>query len=215
MSTSVKVLFLENISGRYQRGNIKLVAAGYFNNFLLPNGIACLYDQATDVQKKKLEKKYKLDRDSEKELSEAVSKEISNQTFTIKVKTHDEGQLYGSVTAKDVLDAILKTNKKLKIELHHIVLQNKVIKEVGLQSFSVKIHQDMPIHCQLLVESDENKKTKKPKESKEENESNAAVKKLSRPVGEKSEEEALKQAKSNLALNQSSNKVQDEFSDLS
>jgi len=213
MTTSVKVLILKN-SDRCQRGNVKFVAAGYFNNYLLPKGIACLYTQSTEIQKKNLQKKFKSDRDSEKKLSDSISSELSNQTFTIKVKTHDEGQLYGSVTSKDVLAAILKTNKKLNLELHHIYLQNKVIKEVGVQSFTIRIHQDMPIHCTLSIISDESiidKEEKKDESS--EKESNPSIKKLSRPVGEKSEEEALELAKSNLAINKSTNKVQDDFTE--
>ncbi len=103
----VKVLFLQNVDNN-KIGEVKNVPDGYARNMLFPRKLAII---ATDEQIKALEAKIeKLKAEEEKIVSELtkLSEKVSSKTYTVEAQAGDEDKLFGSVTNRDLSEALKK-----------------------------------------------------------------------------------------------------------
>ena len=102
----MKVILLQDVKSQGKAGDIKEVADGYARNFLLNKKLAL---EATPQNLKNLElQKKKQAEKAAAELAEAkaLAAKIADMTVEIKVKTGEAGRLFGSVTNKEVAEAI-------------------------------------------------------------------------------------------------------------
>src|SRR5215813_13213995 len=102
----MEVILREDIERLGNRGDVVKVAAGYARNFLLPKKLAVA---ATDSNKKIVEQEKQAHLRKEAKLkteAEDLSKLLGGVTVTIAQKAGENDQLFGSVTAKDVTDAL-------------------------------------------------------------------------------------------------------------
>src|SRR5699024_2435855 len=117
----MRVIFLKDVKGKGKKGEIKEVPTGYANNFLLKNNYA---EEATPGNLKKLkaqkEKKQEAEKE-EKDQATLLKEELENIIVDIKAKSGEDGRLFGSVTSKQITDALNKQNKikldKRKLDL--------------------------------------------------------------------------------------------------
>ncbi|MEK9657563.1 MAG: 50S ribosomal protein L9 [bacterium] len=174
MTTTVEIVFLESKPGYYDKGQLKAVKAGYFNNYLKPKGIAQLRSLVDLSLFSSLQKHYDTKQAELKAKADDYAKTLSNATFVLTAKCQDRGTLYGSVSTKDVI-SLIKKKGQYDLTPEHIFLSKKNIKEIGQYSFSIRLHADTPIFCTLSVLPEESKKSKKVA---------TPLKKISRPVGQ-------------------------------
>lgn len=173
----MKVILKEDIASLGQEGDIAEVARGYARNYLLPKGLAV---EANKSNLKQLEQKRKAleKRTAEKKmLAEEEAKKLEGKTVSILAKVGAGGKLYGSVTAKDVAEA-LKEQLKLDIDKKSIVL-GESIKSLGAHAVSIKIHPDVAVSLQVEVgasEEVEEKEEEKKEEKKEKTKAKAEEK---------------------------------------
>lgn len=132
----MKVILVQDVKALGKKGDTKEVSDGYARNFLLPRGLAI---EATQVNVKKLEfeKKTEQDRkDQEEAEARQIAATINGMQVVIKVKSGEGGRLFGSITAKDVAEAIQKYSgmevDKRKLEL------SETIKALG--NYPVNLH---------------------------------------------------------------------------
>ncbi|HMQ02206.1 MAG TPA: 50S ribosomal protein L9, partial [Candidatus Doudnabacteria bacterium] len=107
----MKIILLTDVPKIGRRGEVKEVSAGYAQNFLIKQGLAqaataaALHKQATE----------KRDKDSQKsralEQAQRQKHELEKRIFTIKVKTGEQGQIFGGVHEKDIATAIYQKTK--------------------------------------------------------------------------------------------------------
>ena len=148
----MKVIFVEEVQGVGQKGEVKEVASGYARNYLIPQGLAL---EATPGRLKDLELKEKTRaRKSAKEAEEAqkVADKISGQRFPVKAKTGEGGKLFGSVTSADIAQLLTKSGAqvdKKKVEL------DDPIKTLGEHEVQVKLHPEVTANITVVVESEE------------------------------------------------------------
>lgn len=116
----MEVIFVKDLKGQGKKGDIKNVKDGYGENFLIKNGYAVL---KTKENLKKLEKeqheKQVTDANNKKE-AEELKKELDKLVLEFKVKTGEGDKVFGSVSLKQVRDALTKEGYKIeksKIEL--------------------------------------------------------------------------------------------------
>jgi large subunit ribosomal protein L9 len=143
----MKLILKETVDRLGKMGEIVDVANGYARNYLLPKGLGLV---TTPRNVKELEHLKKVVEDKvkkEKRHVEDVAKEITGISLTIPVQVGAEGQLFGSVTARDITDAILAQG--IVIDRHNVILE-KPIKELGSFFISVKLPHD--ITAQVKVE---------------------------------------------------------------
>src|SRR5512136_1086559 len=106
----MEVILREDIDKVGNRGDLVKVADGYARNFLLPRRLAV---PATDANKKIVEQERQahLRREAkEKSGAEELARIMAGVTVTLAEKAGEQDQLFGSVTAKDIVEALAKQN---------------------------------------------------------------------------------------------------------
>jgi large subunit ribosomal protein L9 len=142
----MKVLFLQNLE-HHKVGDIKNIPDGYARNFLLPKGIAVV---ATDDKVAELENKMeKIKKDEEKIISKlkALAEKIESKEYKIAAQAGDEDKLFGSVTNRDISEAL--ATAKLNVDKHNIEIINP-IHELGHHEATAKLGHG--IHATIKVE---------------------------------------------------------------
>jgi large subunit ribosomal protein L9 len=138
----MEVILLERVSKLGQMGETVKVKDGYARNFLLPNNKAL---RATKANKERFEKeRVQLEaRNLElKKEAETVAAKLDGQTFTLIRQAGETGQLYGSVTARDLADA--STAGGFTVGRSQFVL-NTPIKTIGLHKVLVHLHPEVEV----------------------------------------------------------------------
>ncbi|HLK63465.1 MAG TPA: 50S ribosomal protein L9 [Bryobacteraceae bacterium] len=144
----MEVILREDIEKLGSRGQVVKVAPGYARNFLLPKKLAV---QATDANKKIVEQERQAHlRKEAKHKSEAedLSKLLTGVSVTISQKAGENDQLFGSVTSKDVADALAAKN--FNIDRRKIQLDDP-IKQLGEYKVPVRLHKDVTAEVTVSV----------------------------------------------------------------
>lgn len=137
----MKVILKENLKGTGNAGDVVKVSDGYARNMLIPKGIAV---EATKGNLRILEKQ-KADeekrRKEEKSKAEEIKLQFAKSKVKISMKSGEGGRLFGSVTSKDIADAV-KEQLNIDLDKRKIVL-DAPIKELGNFKIEVKLFQDV------------------------------------------------------------------------
>ena len=146
------VILREDIDKVGVRGQVVNVAAGYARNFLLPRRLAVA---ATESNKKIVEQERQSHLRKEAKLqteAEDLGKMLTGVSVTIAQKAGENDQLFGSVTAKDVAEALEKKN--FTIDRRKISL-DEPLKSLGEYHVPVKLHREVTTHLKVTVKGDE------------------------------------------------------------
>ncbi len=144
----MKVILREDVDKLGRMGDLVSVADGYARNFLLPRNLAAL---ATTKNIKSLEHEKRVIADrlkKEKMAAEEEAKKVGAISVSITVQVGEEGKLFGSVTSKDIADAIAAQG--VEIDKRMIQLE-KPIKEIGTFMVPVKVHHDVTAQVKVEV----------------------------------------------------------------
>jgi len=142
------VILKEDVDKLGSRGDLVKVANGYARNFLLPKQLAVA---ATDSNKKIIEQERQAHLRKEAKLAtEAgeLGKLLSSVSITISQKAGENDQLFGSVTSKDIAEALEKQG--YTIERRKIVL-DEPIKSLGEFKIPLRLHRDVSAEITLNV----------------------------------------------------------------
>lgn len=145
----MEIILREDVDKLGARGSIVKVADGYARNFLLPKRLAV---RASGANKKIVEQERQayLRREAKvKSESEDLSKLMENVTVTFHQKVGENNQLFGSVTAKDIADAL--ELQKFHIERRKIQL-DEPIRTLGEHKVTLRLHRDVSTEINVIVE---------------------------------------------------------------
>ncbi len=143
----MKVILTETIESLGIIGSEVTVAAGYARNFLMPQKKAV---PATPQNRKMLEQekaKFEVQIAKEKGLAEEMAKRLEGVVCRINAKVGEEDRLYGSVSTRDIVDAL--ATQDIKVE-KRMVLLREPIKAIG--SFKVPIRVYKEVEPEIIVE---------------------------------------------------------------
>ena len=144
----MQVILLERVEKLGQMGDEVRVKDGFARNFLLPKKKALRATKANReyflTQKVKLEA-HNLDRKKE---ADAIAKKLDGKSFQLIRQAGDRGQLYGSVTPRDVASAIEAGG--FKIDRHQVNI-SQAIKTIGLFSLPVVLHPEVKVNITINV----------------------------------------------------------------
>ncbi|MHA6260964.1 50S ribosomal protein L9 [Sporosarcina sp. CAU 1771] len=145
----MKVIFIKDVKGKGNKGDVKEVSVGYAQNFLLKNNMAV---EATPANLSKLEgQKKRAEKNAAEELEEAkqLKELIEKVTVEMKAKSGEGGRLFGSITTKQIADEL---NKKegLKVDRRKMELPD-AIRALGYTNVPIKIHQDVTATLKVHV----------------------------------------------------------------
>ncbi|WP_375609149.1 MULTISPECIES: 50S ribosomal protein L9 [unclassified Bartonella] len=142
------IILLERIPRLGQMGDIVSVKDGYARNFLLPQGKALRANEANkkhfEVQRAQLEAR-NLERKSE---AQKIAEKLDGQSFIVVRSAGETGQLYGSVSTRDIAEII--TDEGFSIGRNQIEL-NHPIKMIGLYTITLSLHPEVQISVVINV----------------------------------------------------------------
>jgi large subunit ribosomal protein L9 len=149
----MEVILREDIEKLGHRGQVVKVAAGYARNFLLPKRLAVA---ATEGNKKIVEQErqaYVRREAKQKDEAQDLATQLTGVSVTIAQKAGENDQLFGSVTSKDVADALAAKNftavDRRKIQL------DEPIKQLGEYKVPVRLHKDVTAEITVIVTKEE------------------------------------------------------------
>lgn len=144
----MQVILLERIGRLGQMGDVVTVKDGFARNFLLPQGKAL---RATTANRERFERDRaqlearNLELQSE---AQAVATKLAGQSFIVIRQAGNSGQLYGSVTTRDI--ATVVTEGGFSIERRQVLL-DKPIKTLGIHEVRVGLHAEVEPHVLINV----------------------------------------------------------------
>ena len=144
----MEVILLERVGRLGQMGDVVKVKDGYARNFLLPQGKALRATEANratfEGQRVQLEAR-NLELKTE---AESVAGRLEGQTFVSIRQAGDTGQLYGSVSTRDIADAVSAGG--FSVERRQVLL-DKPIKALGLHEIRVALHPEVVVKVSVNV----------------------------------------------------------------
>lgn len=147
----MKVLLLTDVRGTGKKGEIKEVADGYANNFLIKTGKAKKADQSAISENNTKKAANDYHKEMEKQAAIELGKKMQNVTVSLKIKCGENGKTFGSVGSKEIsegLKALGYDVDKRKIEL------KEPIKAIGTYTISARLHSEVTakFNVEILVQ---------------------------------------------------------------
>tara|TARA_B100001939_G_scaffold331712_1_gene329987 strand:- start:10397 stop:11041 length:645 start_codon:yes stop_codon:yes gene_type:complete len=144
----MQVILLERIAKLGQIGDVVSVKDGYARNFLLPQNKALRATKANldyfEAQRKEIEAR---NLEAKKE-AEAVAAKMDNVSAIIIRSAGDSGQLYGSVSSRDIAAALLEQG--YQVNRNQIVL-DRAIKSIGIYAIEIRLHPEVSVTVSINV----------------------------------------------------------------
>ena len=146
----MQVILKQDVKGQGKKGQMINVSDGYARNYLLPRGLAEVASKANINALKGKQESLEYRMKKELEEANAIAEKMKEIKVVLKAKAGDNGKLFGSVTSKDVSEALT--------EQHHIKLDKKKfvmpdgIKTLGTTTVDVKIYTGVTGKLEVVVE---------------------------------------------------------------
>ncbi len=144
----IQLLLIQSVSHLGKQGDVVEVRPGYAYNYLLPQGLATI---ASDHHLRMIEKhKARLAEIEKSRLADlrALAKELERQSLTIEANANDEGHLYGSVGASEIVAALKQNN--FSITNDQVRLEGP-LKELGLYTVKIQLHPQVEAELKVWV----------------------------------------------------------------
>jgi len=149
----MKIILLEDVKNLGTIGDVVKVSDGYARNMLLPKKMAMI---ANEKNMKQLEiNKKKMAKEHAENLEQATiqAELISSKTVKFESKAGEGGKLFGSVTSKDLAEA-LKEQHGIDVDKRKIQLDSS-IKNAGETSVDIKLFPGVTASLKVIIEADE------------------------------------------------------------
>ena len=136
----MNVILKETINSLGIIGSEVAVADGYARNYLLPQDKAVL---ATPQNRRKMEQekaKFEIQIAKERKLAEEMAQKLEGVVCQISAKVSEEDRLYGSVTARDIIQSLADQDIVVK---KRMVLMKEPIKEIGNYKIPIRVYNEV------------------------------------------------------------------------
>lgn len=146
----MKVVLLQDVKNLGKKEQLVNVSDGYARNYLFPRKLAL---EATSGKLKELEEKKNSEikkKDKEKQEAKELAAKIGKLVVNFNVKAGENGKLFGSITSKDVADAV-KSQHKIEIDKKKVVLHD-AIKALGTYQVEIKVYPEISAVINVKVE---------------------------------------------------------------
>ena len=146
----MRVILKAEVRGLGRTGEVKDVADGYARNYLLPKGLAIEATGGTLKLLAQERESEKTKKDRAHQEAEALATRLGDVTLVFKLKAGEHGKTFGSVTAKEVADA-LKKEVKAEIDKTKIVL-HEPLRSLGVHTVEVRLFSDVRANVTVAIE---------------------------------------------------------------
>jgi len=144
----MEVILLERVAKLGQMGEVVRVKDGFARNFLLPKGKALRATKENRARFENMKGELETRNLEQKGEAEKVAKKLDGQKFTVLRQAAEGGQLYGSVSPRDL--ALLVTENGFMLNRAQIAL-NAPIKTIGLHKVPVSLHPEVEVTIEVTV----------------------------------------------------------------
>jgi large subunit ribosomal protein L9 len=144
----MKVILLERVEGWGVLGDVVSVKDGYARNFLLPRGKALRATKANEKVFEAQRAEIEVRNANAKEAAAKAGEALDGESYILIRQAGESGQLYGSVAARDVVEAIASHGGK--VERSSVVL-DKPIKTLGVHEVKIRLHPEVTVTVTLNV----------------------------------------------------------------
>ena len=147
----MQVILTQDVKGQGKKGQMVKVSDGYARNFLLPKGLAteATKENINILKGKRESLEYKIKTETEE--AQAIAERMKSIELIVKAKAGDNGKLFGSITSKDVADA-LTAQEHIKLDKKKFVLPDGGIKALGTTTITVKLYTGVTGELKVTVE---------------------------------------------------------------
>lgn len=145
----MKVVLLADVKGQGKKDDIINVSDGYARNYLIPRRLAVEADAKVLNEIKNREAARKRREEMERQAAKELAEKIAALTVKTKLTTGANGRVYGSITAKDICDA-MEEQHGITFDKHKLVLPAP-IKALGAHSIPVKLYADITGTINVIV----------------------------------------------------------------
>lgn len=134
----MKVILTQDVKSQGKKGDLINVSDGYANNFLLPKGLAKLATKQAlnELEGKRGAEQYHKNQEEKKAMD--IAERLKEVTVKLSAKAGKEGKLFGSITSKDVAEA-LKKQYNIDVDKRKIDLPDG-IKNCGIRDVNVTLY---------------------------------------------------------------------------
>ena len=145
----MKVILQADVKGHGKKGELVNASDGYARNFLLPKGLAIPADKTAINEMKNRQSSEAYHKEQEKSAAQELADKLSGAVVNLTAKAGENGKLFGSVTSKDVADAV-------KLQQHIVVDKKKIhlpdgIKVLGVTEVEIKIYPEISTKIKVSV----------------------------------------------------------------
>ena len=134
----MQVLLRSDVAGVGRRGDIVNVSSGHARNYLLPNGLAVAASEGTVRQSESMKKARQQKEAADRESATNLIADLAKRQITVAAKAGNEGRLFGSVSASDVVSAIA-AQTGATVDRKAVVL-GEPIRSLGDHPVTIEMH---------------------------------------------------------------------------
>lgn len=145
----MKIVLQKSVQGVGQAGDIKEVARGYAQNFLIPKGLAVEATQGNIAQAEAIKEKAAMEAKADLEKSQKMAATMEGITVNIEAKASETGTLYAAISPSKIVSALKEKGfdlKKEQIKVEHI-------KEIGEHEVVINLDHGLEARITLMVSS--------------------------------------------------------------
>ena len=150
----MKLILKETVDKLGVQGDVIDVKSGYARNYLIPQGLA---DIASESNLKKVEEeKLRNEEDAKKYYLEVQGQAVQLEgiSLTFKVRSGDDGKLFGSVTNSDIADRLNQGNLNFEVDRRNIILDES-LKLLGEFKVPIRLHNQIEVEIEVCLEEEE------------------------------------------------------------
>jgi large subunit ribosomal protein L9 len=150
----MKVILKRSVEKLGSAGQVVSVKAGYARNYLLPQGLAY---EASDANIRRIEEEQKAAEERARrdylEGRRQLAK-LEGASLDFRARSSDEGRLFGSISASDIVDRLNALDLEFEVERKHVILDDP-IKDVGDHRVLVRLLKDVETEIDVRVAREE------------------------------------------------------------
>ena len=144
----MRVILTSEVKNLGDPGDIVNVSPGYGRNFLIPRGLAIPATAGSVSQAEHTQKVAEAIRRKQLSGASALAEKLENVAISIRRETGDDEKLFGSVTNRDIVEALAAEG--IEVERRQVHLEEP-IKSIGLFNVPVRLHRDVTASVRVYV----------------------------------------------------------------
>jgi large subunit ribosomal protein L9 len=144
-----EAILLKDVENVGAKGTVVEVSKGYLRNFLIPRKLAQPATKAALVEARRITERLEAQRVQARAQAEETAEALGKTVLTIVQQAGDDGRLFGSVTAQDIVDAI-KEARGVELERRKVKL-GEAIKTLGTHQVDVEVGDGVTASVKVMV----------------------------------------------------------------